>query len=695
MIAVGNRSFPDVAALEKLVVHAATKYEEDGYVEDFDGVEITDPEYDALYRELQKLHPQSTAFQGTSPSTATKPSSGFVVHNPPMTSINKADGDKKKQIYLDWMKSCADRLGVTPDKVRFAQSYKHDGVAIRVNYEKGQLVSAGLRPRDGINGTDVTRHAPNILGVPFKLRLPLTLSLNGEIECRIDDFRKINEQRDQDGLEPYKNPRNYTAGCMGRDDEKETRGSKLRIAWYSITGFDAWEDYYKTEVERAKWVNSPEGLNLQDNFGNGYFVHVRPHQFAHLEMLEEYAPKLMYYVDGVVLKVDDLNQQYELGHTGDDPVNSPRGALAWKFAEEVAVAEIDHLEWNASRTGRVVPTAVFKQAINLADTDVLRATVNNFGWAQNMGVGTGTKVNVKKAGKIIPNVCGVVSGKVTDIGEPKKCPVCDTDLKLHTSDSGNRDLLCTNKKCGAKQVHSWLFFLTNLGGKGLGASAMEKVLKIGKVHKLSDLYDLTEADLTAGNAFSERQATLAMATLWFVKPQDDNDKLRAAVTKAQGKKIKVEAWKFFAALGISGAGKTAGKALVAHYKDFDKIRNAEVDELLGISGIGDTTAQAIYDFFREEDFVDQLLERFELELPKSGKLDGKNFCLTGSFSLGKDHWTGLIENEGGNVKSSVGSTTHYLVQEHGKSDGSPSSKEKKAEELNVPIISVSDLEKML
>ena len=693
-ITVDSRSFPDVDHLEALVIHAATEYEINGYVEDFDGVEITDPEYDALYRKLQDLRPNSKAFKGTSPSTAGA-NGDVVVHDPPMTSINKADGDNKKGIYESWIQDCATRLGIKLGELEIVQTYKHDGVALRVNYVKGKLVSAGLRPRDGVNGTDVTRHAPNIIGVPKKLPLPLTLSLNGEIECRIDDFAAINAQRDTDGDEPYKNPRNYTAGCVGRDNPDETKHAMLRVAWYSITGFDEWQDYYTTELERAKWANSKEGLNLQDEEGKGFFVRVQKHKFDDLAKLEDFAAKLPYYVDGIVLKVNDLESQEELGHTGDDSVNPPRCALAWKFKEEEATAEIAHLEWKASRTGRVVPTAVFVKSVNLADTDVTRATVNNYGWASNLGIGAGTKVKVKKAGKIIPNVCGVVSDVVDDIGAPTHCPVCDTKLKLHTSDSGNKDLLCQNRNCGAKQVHSWIFFLQNLGAKGLGTSAMEKILTTGKVHTLADLYKLEESDLTANDLFSDRQATLALGTIWLVKFDKDNDKMKSTITKARGVKSRVEAWKFFAALGISGAGKTAGKALVQHYRDFDKIREASVDDLLKVDGIGQTTAEAIHDFFQNEDFVDDLLNYFDLELPKTGKLTGVNFVLTGSFTQGKKHWTQLIEDQGGNVQSSVGRDTNYLVQELGKSDGSLSAKEEKADKLGVPIISVSDLEKLL
>lgn len=692
MIQVGNRSFETIDDLEELVVHAATEYELNGYAEDLDNVEITDPEYDQLYRELKKLKPTSVAFVGTSPSKAAAKGK-TVKHDPPMTSIAKADGDEKDSIYTRWIADCAKRIGVRTEEVKIAQSYKHDGVAIRINYVKGKLHSAGLRPRDGVNGSDVTRHMKYIKGVPLELPLPLTLSLNGEIECWDGDFAAVNAARDAAGEEPYKNPRNYTAGCMGRDDAEENKDARLRIAFYSITSFDDWANYYSSEIERAKWANSPEGLNLQDEEGKGFFVQMRPHEYRHLALMETHSKKLPYYTDGIVLKVDNLEWQTELGNIGDDAVNSPRGAIAWKFEEETAEAEVSSIEWNASRTGRVVPTAIFDTPFVLADTENTRATCNNYGWMESQGLGPGAKVRCKKGGKIIPNIMEVIK-PVKNIGAPSSCPTCSANLNLVTSSSGNKDLICPNRDCGAKHVKGWMFYVQKLGGKGLGLSAMEKILQTGKVRGLHDLYDLTYDDLMAGG-FTERQAALALATIFIIPPIKDTDKLLEQIEASRSQKYKIEAWKFFAALGIPGAGETAGKALVAHYKDFDRICDATEDDLLGIAGVGPATATAIVDFFNHNRAtVEKLRDHFDLELPKSGKLTGKNFCLTGSFTEGKKHWQSLIEDQGGNVQSSVGKTTHYLVQEHGKNDGSPSEKEVKAGKLGIPVISVKDLQKL-
>lgn len=696
-ITVGSRTFSTPDELENLITHAATEYDLNGYAEDFDGVEITDPEYDVLLNKLKEVKPDSEAFEGTSPSKATV-AGDIVVHDPPMTSIEKADGslEEKEAKYNSWLKSCADLLGIPVSELEVVQSFKHDGVAIRVNYIKGKLISAGLRPRDGINGSDVTRHAPNIEGIPKKLNLPLTLSLNGEIECWMSAFEEVNAARDAAGEEQYKNPRNYTAGCMGRDDAKETKNAGLRVAFYSITGFEEWASYYATEVERAKWANSEEGLNLQKD-GKGYFVQVRKHRHEDLQKMEDHAPKLPYYVDGAVLKINNLEYQEQLGHHGDNPVNAPRGAVAWKFKEETAEAVVSSIEWNASRTGRIVPTAIFDEPFVLADTENTRATCNNYGWMESKGLGPGAKVLCKKGGKIIPNIMEVLES-VKSVGEPDHCPTCNTDLVLEISDTDNKDLRCKNPNCAAKQMKSWIFFLQKIGGKGLGLSSMKKILHTGKVKCLADLFALTEEDLLENDVFTERQAILAIATIWLVKANDDSDKLRANIAKARSEKIKIEGWKFFGSLGIPGAGDTAGKALIAHFGNFNDITKATVDDLVVIDGIGEKTAQAIIDWFSHyipSGDLGKLLDYFELILPKKGKLTGKNFVLTGSFTNGKKHWQTLIEDQGGNMQSSVGRNTSYLVQENGKTDGTPSAKEKKADQLNIPIISIPELEKLL
>lgn len=687
MIVIGIRTFKNVDQIELLVTHLATEYELGNPCLDFDEVDVSDPEYDALYKALKYHKPHSRAFVGTSPSTITA-TGNTVIHDPPMTSIAKADGDDKEVIYKKWLEDCASKLGVKIADLKVVQTYKHDGVALRVNYVKGELVSAGLRPRGGIEGSKVTDHMKYIDGIPQTLSLPLTLSLNGELECLKSQFKKINEERDEAGEELYKNPRNYTAGCMGREDAEEIKNSRLSVAFYSITGFDNWQEYFINEIERAKWANVELGLN-------GSFVQVRPHKFADLQKMEDFSAKLDYEVDGIVLKISDLEDQEQLGNQGDDPVKEPRAALAWKFAEETAVAEVKELEWNASRTGRVVPKVIFTKSISLADTDVSMATVNNYGWAYEMGVGPGAKVEVKKAGKIIPNIVRVIQS-VKAFTAPDNCPTCGSKLNLVMSSSGCQDLMCENEDCGAKHVKAWVFYFQTLGAKGLGESAMEKILNSGKVKCIADLYELSIQDLINGG-FSVRQAHLALCTIHMVgRTKRDDKELIMDIMASKGQKKRFQAWQFFAALGIPNAGKTAGKILIDTFLSFEEIRKASVENLSNIDGIGPITAESICQFFKtKKDAMDQLLKHVELELPKTGKLTGKTLVLTGEFDKGKKYYEQLIQDAGGKISSSVGSKTDYLLLQSGKSDGSPSAKEKAAEDKRVPLISVEDLEKML
>jgi len=565
--------------LEKLVIHLATQYDQGLSCVDFDGEPVSDAQYDALVKKLKVALPDSPAFSigSTSPSTFT-PNGKLVVHSPPMTSIAKADGGDKVKIYENWIKDCCSRLNYTypPPPDAFSQTYKHDGVALRINYVKGKLTSAGLRPRDGVNGIDVTENVKHVIGVPTQLPLPVTLSINGELECYKSDFDSVNAALAAAGEELRKNPRNHTYGSINQQkDPSKTADGKVRFCGYSITGFDDSAKYYTTELERAKWVN--QVLKVP-------FVRVNLHKFEDLAIMEDKSVGLDYEVDGIVLKVNNLEDQEQLGNSGDDPTGDPRGALAWKFAEECKIAEVKEIEWNTSRTGRVTPVAVFKDAIQLAGTSVSRATCSNIGWLRRMKIGVGTKVKVIKAGKIIPKVIEVMSGQASAY-TPIRCPACDASLSEVQGHGENVDLMCQSTNCTAKKVSSIAFYLTAMGTKGLGESKIELMVSNKLIKSLADLYTLSVDDLVQNDGsgepiFTVREALLALATIHMVKPVDDNVKLTTAIEKAVKKKKLVPAWQFFGSLGIEGAGKTVGKQLVEVYKDFDKIMEATEDELL-------------------------------------------------------------------------------------------------------------------
>jgi DNA ligase (NAD+) len=690
-VVVASRKFQNLEQLEELVILLSYNYNHGIPQEDFDGAPVSDGEYDAMYAYLKANNPKSKAFEGVTPgdSMETTKKGKTIPHKPPMTSIAKADGTPEERLkkYRDWMDRCAQSLdweepALTSD--HFAQSWKRDGNAVRINYVKGKRVSAGTRPRNGINGTDISGHVQYIRGVPEQLKLPLTLSLNVEVECWKDDMAAINAERDAAGLEPYANSRNYTAGQLGRDDPEEIKNARLRATVHSISGLDHREKYYETEIECAEWANT-------ELLPDANYVQVKPHNPFDLAKMEAEAPHLPYDVDGIVLKVNNIDEQEQLGHHGDDPIKEPRGALAWKFEEKTAVAENDHLEWNTSRTGRVVPTAVFVEEVELAETMVGRATCNNYGWAEDRGIGKGTKIRIKKAGKIIPNVVEVVADPVKKFAYPFDCPSCGKRLKINTSKSGARDLVCENDDCPARHIEGWVFYFQKLGAKGLGGSAMEKILGGGTCKELDHFYDLEVADLTRCG-FSERQAILALATIWMVEPIKDNDKLLREIAKARKQKQKTHGWKFYASLGVPRSGESDGKALMEKYCGMEGIMEATEAELQEVPGIGPKTAQSIREFFdRNKAKVQRLLKRFELELPTVGKLTGITIVLTGKMPEGREQLQEQIEAQGGKVAKSVGRTTTYLAA--GEDTGK--TKTAAAEKLGVKVIDYTALKKLI
>jgi DNA ligase (NAD+) len=672
----------DIDALEKLVIHLATLYDLDQPCVDFEGEFVEDSDYDKMVRVLEKEKPTSSAFAAgtTSPSTH-QPTGNLVVHNPPMTSISKADGtlDEKKDIYENWLRACETSLGRKPAIV---QSYKHDGVACSIVYKNGILHEAGLRPRNGINGINVTDNIKYVKGVPTNLPLPLNLTIRGELECLHDDFVVVQQALKDAGEDLRANPRNHTAGAINQQkDPSKTADGRISFMGYGIVRFDEADQYYKTHLEMAKWVNKTLGIP---------FVRTMPHNFDDLAKMEGNIKSLPYEVDGVILKINDIEDYEQLGHHGDDPVGKPRGALAWKFEEERAEAVVDHVEWNTSRTGRVTPVAVFETAVLLAGTMVSRATCSNIGWLSRMKIGKGTVVKVYKAGKIIPKIESVVSGQVSQVDHPSHCIACGCPLTVQAGNDGNEDLMCKYLDCSARHVEGIAHYLKTVEAKGLGASKIEEILKTGKVKNLACIYEINVKDLV-DIGFSLREALLAVATIHYIKPTKEDKQLALSIDAAKHRKKSIPLWQFFAGLGIPGAGKTVGKALSDKFGSMEKILDLTYDDLVGMDGIGDTTANSIVTYFHSHrHIVEKLLTFVEPEGPKTGKLSGITFCLTGGFPEGKSAIEKMITDQGGKCASSVSKKVAYVVV--GSDAGS---KAQKADDLGIPKLTADDLKAML
>ena len=678
-----------IKELEKIISTLDTLYHRgDDCINPITGEVVLDNEYDALRKELHDLHPKSKIFKTVTSSKA-KLKGDKVIHDPPMTSINKCNGteEEKAKILAKWVE---DAKKVIPQsdipkkpedflKRFFCMSYKHDGLALSLEYEKGKLIRAGLRSRSGKDGINVTDKTKYIKNIPQQLPVPITCIIRGEVETHISMFEKVNDTlSDKD---KKANPRAYTAGSMNKKTAEEMKDRGLTFIAYNVLKLG--NTPYKTEIERAKWVEKELGIK---------FVKTTPFTASMLKMFEKGHRRLDFMVDGAVISVNDLKLQKELGTTGNKDTGNPKGKLAWKFKDEVKKAIIKDIIWQTGRTGNITPVLIF-DGLQLEGTTVSKCTAHNWGVIKHNKIGIGSEVKIIKSGKIIPKLKKVVKAK-GQVVKPDNCPSCGKELMEEFGGNDTIGLVCENKECPAQNIKNLNHFLKIIGVKGIAGSTINKLAEAGMVQKRSDFYKLTLEDLL-NNGFTERTAVLILSRVWMI-PEPEQEKDNTVLKKKLGniQTVTIPMEKFFAAFGIDGAGKEVGRLLSKKYKDFDKILNLTEIELSNISGIGPTIAKNVVKFLEtNRTEIDRLLKDYiRLEAPagKSGHLDGKVFVLSGSLAGGKDLWREEIEKKGGEVKSSVSKKVHFVVAGEGSG-----SKSDKAKELKIPIISVDKLEEIL
>ena len=691
-------------ALERIITHLDTLYERgDECIHPDTAIVVTDGEYDALRRQLSDLRPKSKVFRT---ATASQVDSGVkkVVHDPPMTSIEKASHEEvevQERVLFKWLD---DRTAQGPSRLRegpvhtiadktykdkvvtypkncFYHAYKLDGVAIALYYKDGKLVSAGLRPRDGINGEDVTQQVKFVKGVPEQLKLRRTCSIRGELICKLSDFAKVQKHLAGVGEKLRANPRNHAAGGIRQfKDPTKTKLMRLSFVAYGIEGLA--RPPYKTETERAKWCREKLGVP---------YVQTKQFKFTELAEMESKIPDLDFEVDGVVIGVNNIEDHEQLGRHGDPVAGNPKGKIAWKFREEEATPVIREIEWQTGRTGKLVGVAIF-DAVRLAGTNVTRATLHNAGFMQRNEITLGSTIAVRKAGKIIPKVTRVVAGQ----GKPqfpKNCPSCQQPTKLATGGSEDMlELVCENRSCPAQNINTLCHYLSTFGVLGLGESRVTQFVEGGAVETPADFYRL-DVDAAVACGLTRRQSLLALGGIHMIpapeKLEDDELDERIDAARTQSKSLPLA--QLIAAFGIENAGASAAKALVDHFQSFDKLRTATVEQLEAVADVGTKTAESIHAYLSEHSkAIDDLLKYVEPELPKTGKLTGKTFCFSGGFTEGKRHWEQRVEDLGAKCSGTVSKKTDYLVAGPGSG-----SKSEKANKLGVPIIDVDELSKLL
>ena len=687
--------------LERIISHLDTLYEQgEECVHPDTKIIVTDGEYDALRRELKAERADSKLFD-TATASNYQSDTGKIAHDPPMTSIEKAsheDVATQEEMLFKWLADASEEAGSDQKKTKlkgktykdepvefakdyFYQAYKLDGVALGLYYEDGKLVAAGLRPRDGVHGEDVTEQVQYVDGIPTKLKQKVTCSIRGELICMLSDFEKVQAELGEAGEKLRANPRNHAAGGIRQFKvPKKTKQMRLSFIAYAIEGLA--DPPYETEVERANWCRKKLGVPYGET---------ELFDFKDLAKMEANVPKLDFEVDGVIIGVNRLEDQEQLGRHGDRRTGNPKGKIAWKFREEEATPTIREIEWQTGRTGKIVGVAIF-DAVRLAGTNVSRATLHNAGFMARNEITIGSKIAVRKAGKIIPKVTGVIGGKGKPVF-PDTCPSCEETTTLEEGGTeGMLELTCTNAECPAQNVSTLCHYLSTFGVLGLGESRVAQLVEGGAVAMPADFYRL-DMKKAQSCGLSPRQSMLAIGGIQMITSPDKlkADELEKQIATAKKSKKPIPLWQLFASFGIDAAGKSAGKALSDHFGSFDAIRKATVEQLEAVDDVGTKTAETIQAYLaKHADEIDDLLQFVEPQLPKTGKLTGKRFCFSGGFSEGKRHWEQIVEDLGGKCAGSVSKKTDYLVAGSGSG-----SKSEKAEKLGIPIISVDELQKLI
>ena len=619
-------------------------------------------EYDKLYDELVSLEKETGIVFANSPTQNV----GYEVvsalpkerHEKPMLSLNKT---KSVEELADWLGGQTGLL-----------SWKMDGLTIVLTYQNGTLVKAVTRGNGEI-GEVITANAKAFVNVPLNISYQGELILRGEAIIRYSDFEKINEQI-EDVDAKYKNPRNLCSGSVRQLNSEITAQRQVHFYAFSLVKADG-IDFKNSRKEQFEWLKT-QGFEVVE-----YHEVTKETLPETVKMYSEAIAENDTPSDGLVLLYDDIAYGQSLGRTA----KFPRDSIAFKWADEIQETKLLYIEWSASRTGLINPVAVF-EPVELEGTTVSRASVHNISIMEALELGAGDRITVYKANMIIPQIAdNLTRSGVRDI--PEACPVCGGQTEVRQLNDV-KSLYCTNPDCQAKKIKSFTLFTSRdaLNIAGLSEATLEKFIGVGMIHEYADIFHLDrhQEEIVEMDGFGQKSY----------------DNLIAAAEKASHTTLP----RMVYGLGVAGIGLANAKMICRHFKnDFEAMRHATVEELVEIDGIGEVLAQAWTAFFsdgKNNAIVDHLLAEltFEADEDENGEgadetFAGMNFVITGSLEHFKNRkeLQELIERRGGKVTGSVTSKTNYLIN---NDVASSSSKNKKARELGVPILSEEEFLKL-
>ena len=619
-------------------------------------------EYDKLYDELVSLEKETGIVFANSPTQNV----GYEVvsalpkerHEKPMLSLNKT---KSVEELADWLGGQTGLL-----------SWKMDGLTIVLTYQNGTLVKAVTRGNGEI-GEVITANAKAFANVPLNISYQGELILRGEAIIRYSDFEKINEQI-EDVDAKYKNPRNLCSGSVRQLNSEITAQRQVHFYAFSLVKADG-IDFKNSRKEQFEWLKT-QGFEVVE-----YHEVTKETLPETVKMYSEAIAENDTPSDGLVLLYDDIAYGQSLGRTA----KFPRDSIAFKWADEIQETKLLYIEWSASRTGLINPVAVF-EPVELEGTTVSRASVHNISIMEALELGAGDRITVYKANMIIPQIAdNLTRSGVRDI--PEACPVCGGQTEVRQLNDV-KSLYCTNPDCQAKKIKSFTLFTSRdaLNIAGLSEATLEKFIGVGMIHEYADIFHLDrhQEEIVEMDGFGQKSY----------------DNLIVAAEKASHTTLP----RMVYGLGVAGIGLANAKMICRHFKnDFEAMRHATVEELVEIDGIGEVLAQAWTAFFsdgKNNAIVDHLLAELTFEAGDEESSEGAdeafagmNFVITGSLEHFKNRkeLQELIERRGGKVTGSVTSKTNYLIN---NDVASSSSKNKKARELGVPILSEEEFLKL-
>lgn len=607
---------------------------------------ISDVEYDRLLASLRQVeaeHPDWIVAWSPTHRVGHAPVSAFpkVVRKVPMLSLDNTYDEAELRAFHDRVVK-----GLGGGEPVYAVEPKIDGVSIELTYVGG-VFTLGATRGDGTIGEDVTTNLKTVHGVTLRLREPADVTVRGEVYIAKADFVAINEAREAAGEEPFKNPRNLTAGTIKQLDPREAARRPMRAILYDVVDGWRWAPGHLAALAAMRALGIPTSEHNSRAAGWDEL-------WAAVESWRDRRDDLPYEVDGLVVKVDSFAQRAELGATS----KFPRWAIAFKFPARQVTTTVRELEVNVGRTGAITPVAIL-EPVDVSGTTVSRVSVHNWDQVARLGLGDGDRVLIEKAGEIIPQILGVTERSDRPRWTaPPRCPSCDSELER---EEGKVVLLCPNRIACPAQRQAALEFFAGRGQMnidGLGEKVIAQLLAAGLVRDVADLFTLRAEDLARLERFAETSA----------------NKLVAAIA---GARERATFSRLLAALGIPHVGGVVARPIAARYGRLSALvaradqldHDAMVAELVELDGVGEVIARAVDRFCRDEharEVVAKLRERgVDPEEPvaeaQDGPLAGKVVVITGTLSRPRGEIQAAIEAAGGKVTGSVSKKTQYLL----------------------------------